>query len=73
MEQFLNQLPKSVVKNGKIIDIRNTIGDQIHVSNKEKIVQINEYVCTSTYPQYLNLSISLVNCGDFRDHQGTRR
>ena len=27
MEQFLNKLPSSVVKQGRIIDIRNSLGE----------------------------------------------
>ena len=32
MDQFLKKLPNNVVKNGKIIDIRESVGDQLHVS-----------------------------------------
>ena len=31
MEQFLNKIPKSVVKNGKVIDIRNSLQEKITV------------------------------------------
>lgn len=31
MEQFLNKIPKSVVKNGKVIDIRNSVQDTLQV------------------------------------------
>lgn len=33
MEQFLQKLPRSVVKSGKVIDIRSSVGDTLHVSS----------------------------------------
>lgn len=35
-EQFLNKLPKSVVKGGKIVDIRNSLNEHITGDKKEK-------------------------------------
>ena len=31
-EQFLNKLPKSVIKGGKIVDIRNSLHEHLTVS-----------------------------------------
>lgn len=33
MNQFLNRLPKSVIKNGQVIDIRQNIEQQLTVSS----------------------------------------
>lgn len=34
VEQFLQKLPRSVVKSGKVIDIRSSVGDTIQVCDK---------------------------------------
>jgi hypothetical protein len=34
IEQFLNKLPSSVIKNGKIIDVRNDLKQLIKVKKK---------------------------------------
>ena len=34
IEQFLNKLPTSVIKNGKIIDVRNDLKELIKVKKK---------------------------------------
>ena len=31
VQQFLDKLPKSVIKEGKIIDIRSSVGDTLQV------------------------------------------
>lgn len=36
IEQFLNKLPTSVIKNGKIIDVRNDLKELIKVKKKQK-------------------------------------
>ena len=32
LEQFLNQLPSSVIRDGKVIDIRNSLSETIKVN-----------------------------------------
>ena len=34
--QFLQKLPKSVIKDGKVIDIRNSVGENLKVHKSEK-------------------------------------
>ena len=46
IEQFLNKLPTSVIKNGKIIDVRNDLKELIKVKKKNRrIFLILDYVC----------------------------
>ena len=34
--QFLQKLPKSVIKDGKVIDIRNSVGENLKVQKKRE-------------------------------------
>ena len=40
--QFLQKLPKSVIKDGKVIDIRNSVGENLKVQKETE----REITCT---------------------------
>ena len=40
--QFLQKLPKSVIKDGKVIDIRNSVGENLKVQKERE----REITCT---------------------------
>jgi hypothetical protein len=40
MEQFLNKLPSNVIKNGKLIDVRNDLSNLINGSEKNETREV---------------------------------
>ena len=44
MEQFLNKLPGNVIKNGKIIDVRNDLSSLINGSDKTDTKEVASQV-----------------------------
>jgi hypothetical protein len=44
MEQFLNKLPSNVIKNGKLIDVRNDLSNLINGSVKNDTKEVASQV-----------------------------
>ena len=62
MQQFLEKLPQSVVKGGKLIDIRSSVGDSLQVYSGVKVIKIifnsTEHEI-STIVQYLTFGLGV--------------
>ena len=46
--QFLQKLPKSVIKDGKVIDIRNSVGENLKVQKETERETTCTVVCISS-------------------------
>lgn len=59
MEQFLNKIPKSVVKNGKVIDIRNSLQGTITVRSTSPDDRLSFFFCSRITMGIRNMKLDI--------------